>query len=153
MTSRIVFALAFSLVLGAGACVGSLETTDPIGSGGGPGAGPDGGTGGGGAAAKTFFDTNIEPLLTEARPKGSCASCHEGNDTANGPDFLGLTAADNYTQLIGSARLINTGTPASSLLVTKGDHTGDAFCTAAGVPYATCTQDEVSLITQWIGME
>ncbi len=153
MTCRIVFALAFSLVLGAGACVGTLETTDPLGSGGGPGGADAGTGGGGGAAAKTFFDTNVEPLLSTARPKGACAACHQGANAVDGPDFLGATSADNYATLAGSLRLVNPANPTGSLLVTKGDHDGDALCTAAGVPYATCTQDEVSLIAQWIGME
>ncbi|HUH04121.1 MAG TPA: hypothetical protein VML75_19120 [Kofleriaceae bacterium] len=131
-------------------CVGELEPQDPGGFGipGGPDATPPGVA----SPAHAYYDTNIAPLLVAARPKGTCASCHQGSNIADGPDFLGTVAAVNYSTLVGNTRLIGA-TPALSYFVTRGDHNGNAFCTGVDTPYVGCTSDEVILVNTWIMME
>lgn len=123
-------------------CTGELIPLDPQ-PGPGPDADPDPGADAGSAdpAARTFFDTNVQPLFILVRPLGACTGCHQDLDPINGPDFLGTTPLDNYDMLIGDQRLM-TGDPATSLLVTKGLHSGDAF-----------TPIEISTINQWILLE
>ena len=143
-----LIALSFALIVGTLGCVGELEPLDPAAGPG--GGGPDAAVTN--AAAKTYYETNIAPLMTSARPKGTCASCHSGSDPINGPDFLGVTAASGYDMLISNTRLVNPDSPATSVLLTRGDHSGDAWCTGAGTPYAQCNTDEVGLITQWMSI-
>lgn len=144
-----LIALSFALALTT-ACVGELIEIDP-GAGGGGGGGADAGTVN--QAGKNFYDTNIAPMMISVRPKGTCASCHAGTDAINGPDFLGTTIASGYQTLMANTRLVNTTTPASSVLITRGDHTGDAWCSGPGTPYAACTEDEIGIINQWIALE
>ncbi|RMH40888.1 MAG: hypothetical protein D6689_12585 [Deltaproteobacteria bacterium] len=125
--------------VGMVACVGELTPVDP--ATGGPGGGPDAGRGGGATEARDYFDTEVQPLLALPRPKGACTVCHQGVDPGNGPDFLGADAAANYDALTANPRLVS-GDPATSLLVTKGEHAGDAFAPA-----------EISIINEWILME
>ncbi len=129
-------------------CVGELETLE---GGGGGGGGADAGGGGNSAAAQTYYTNNVRPLLIAARPKGACSACHEGIDAANGRDFMGATLTDNYATLAADTRLVN-GSPATSLLISRGDHTGDAFCTGPGTPYAACADNEVATVTTWISL-
>jgi hypothetical protein len=135
--------LALALLLAAATgCVGELIPIEPgPGPGGGPDAGGGGGGGGGDALARQYFDDNVQPLLVLARPKGACSVCHEGANIADGPDFMGASPATNYDSLVSDTRLVG-GDPAASLLVIKGDHSGDAFEPA-----------EVSTINEWILME
>ncbi len=126
-------------------CVGELVEDDPT-----PGGTADAGQVN--MAARMFFDQNVQPMFGIARPKLACTVCHEGAEPANGPDFLGATPAVNYATLKADTRLVGT-TAAASVLITRGDHSGDAFCTGVNVPYAGCTVDEVGLITQWINLE
>ena len=79
-------------------------------------------------------------------------SIHQGTDPVNGPYFLGTSTAMNYSTLSTDARLV-TGSAVTSVLLMRGDHTGDAFCQGVGVPYVACTIDEVNLVTQWITLE
>lgn len=137
--------LAFVLTFAAAGCVGQLTENDPPDN-----TAADAGTGN--SAAKMFFDTNVDPLFSAARPKGACSVCHQGTNAADGPDFLGATTADNYATLKADTRLVSTS-PTTSVLLLKGDHTGDALCTGVNTPYTGCTADEVSLISQWITME
>lgn len=144
---RFIYTCALSMFLGlASGCVGELEPLPA----GGVGGGADASTGN--PQARTFYDSNIAPMMTAARPKGTCAACHQGVDPINGPDFLGANPASGYTTLIGNPRLVNTASPATSVLITRGDHAGDAFCTGVDTPYAGCTVNEVDTITQWITM-
>jgi hypothetical protein len=147
-----LIALLFSLILAGAACVGELETIDPDDTGGGTGgAGPDAGAGSG-LTAKEYYDQNVAPMMTVSRPKGTCANCHVGTDPINGPDFFGTTMAEAYDTLVANTRLVNSATPAASVLITRGDHTGDAFCDGIASPYAGCTEDEITIITNWINL-
>jgi hypothetical protein len=144
--------LVLTALLGlAAGCVGELT---PIGAAdddddvGGPDAGDDVGS----AAGRQFYNANIAPMMIKLRPKGTCVSCHQGTDAINGPDFLGETSADNYDTLVVNTRLV-AATPATSVFCTKPDHNGNALCTGAGVPYAECTEDEVTKAGQWIMLE
>lgn len=92
-------------------------------------------------AARIFFDTNVQPLLVLVRPLGACVGCHQNIDPVDGPDFLGSTPLETYDLLVGNQRLISTD-PATSLLVIKGLHNGDAFAPT-----------EISTINQWILLE
>lgn len=103
-------------------------------------------------AAKQFFDSSIVPLLASARPKGACALCHQGTNVSNGPIFMGESSAENYSAMTGDVSLVGSS-PTNSSLLTRGDHSGNAFCTGAGVPYSQCTQDESALISEWITMQ
>jgi hypothetical protein len=143
---------ALALVF-AGACAGELVPNEGIGAGGGAGGGADAGSGGGGSAqGASFFTTNIQPMLTAPRPKGTCVQCHLGENPADGPDFLGTSLAGSYEAIMGTPGLIGASL-AQSTFYSKGDHSGDAFCTAAGTPYAACTAAELSVISQWISIE
>ena len=153
--------LAIALSLSAGACTGELTLVDPAGGGGGGGGGgaDAGGGGGGGGAGEAMFNDEIVPLFSSARPKGACIVCH-GNVAPVDPDFLGMgEPADRYPTIMGftsavtGRKMVGTSAADSELLL-KGDHpTGDAFCTGAGAPYAACTTDEVTLISDWIALE
>jgi len=136
--------LLLVLALVTTGCVGELTVSDP------PAGNVDAGTVN--MAARQFFDLNVLPLMSAARPKQACAVCHQGVDAANGPDFLGAGVTNNYDMLVGNTRLVGT-TAATSVLLTRGDHTGDAWCTGVNVPYAGCAADEIGLITQWINLE
>lgn len=138
-------ALAFALSLTAAGCVGQLTEDDPPDN-----TTPDATTGG--TAARMFFDNNVQPLFGLGRPKGACTVCHQGANAVDGPDFLGASAADNYATLKADTRLVSA-TAANSVLITRGDHNGNAFCTGVNTPYAGCTADEIAVITQWIEME
>lgn len=143
-------ALSLSLALALVGCVGELEPQDPGGFGipGGPDATPPGVN----SPAHEYYDVNVAPILLQARPKGSCVLCHQGINLADGPDFLGVTAAANYSSLVSNTRLIGA-TPALSYFVTRGDHNGNAFCTGLDTPYVGCGADEVTLVNTWIMME
>ncbi len=126
--------------LGLIGCTGELVPLDPQPSPD-PDAGPDPAADAGAPVARAFFDTNVQPLFIVVRPLGACTGCHQGVDPVNGPDFLGATPLDNYDTLSGDQRLM-TDDPATSLLVNKGLHTGDAFAPT-----------EISTINQWILLE
>jgi mono/diheme cytochrome c family protein len=145
----LALSLAVCATLAMG-CVGELEPQDPgaFGIPGGPDATPPGVA----SPAHAYYDTNVAPLMIITRPKGSCASCHQGVSPADGPDFLGNTPSANYSNLVTNTRLVGA-TPAVSILVTKGDHNGNAYCTGVGVPYGACTADEVTILNTWIMME
>jgi hypothetical protein len=144
------YALSLCLASCLVGCVGELEPLDPGGFGiaGGPDATPPGVA----SPAHAYFDLNVSPILNIQRPKGSCVACHQGVSPADGPDFLGNTPGANYSTLVANVRLV-AATPATSILVTKGDHNGDPFCTGVGVPYGACTADEVTILNTWIMME
>lgn len=149
---RSISPLLVALVLAATTgCTGELIPLepDPVGAGddrsgddSGGASSPDAGAGAADETiARSYFDDTVQPLLALARPRGSCASCHEGAEPGNGPDFMGLVPADNYDALLGDARLVSDS-PSTSLLVIKGAHAGDAFEPA-----------EISAINEWILME
>jgi hypothetical protein len=143
-----VHRLGLLAVLAAFACTGEFVSAQPDADGGGA---RDAG-GAGSAAGRRYFEAKVQPLLVVVRPKGTCAFCHQQGLGGTGPFFLGATAASAYDALINNRRLVGA-TAAASLLVTRGDHTGDAFCTGAGVPYAACATDEVELLEAWIALE
>ena len=149
-------------VLLAGGCTGELTLVDS--AGGGIGGGADGGGGGGGGGGEqsegeAMFHAEIEPMFSVPRPKGACVVCH-GNIGPADPDFLGTGDAAmryptimSFVSAVTGRKMVGT-TAADSELLLKGDHpTGDAFCTGAGTPYAQCTEDEVTIITDWILLE
>ena len=132
-------------------CVGELETLEGSGGGGGGGGGGVDAGGTTNAAAQTYYTNNVRPLLIAARPKGACNVCHEGANLADGPDFMGAASGENYAALVGNTRMVS-GDPATSQLILRGDHSGDAFCTGAGAPYAQCIENEVGILTTWINL-
>jgi len=143
--------LAALLGLAAG-CVGELTPLEADDTGGG-GGGPDAGSSGvGSAAGRQFFAANLEPMWIASRPKGVCAGCHQGTNAVDGPDFLGATTTTHYDTLVVNSLLVGT-TPENSVLIIKGDHEGNAFCTGTDTPYAGCTSDEQTLVQQWILLE
>lgn len=145
----------------AAACTGQL-----VGGGSGPDAGPvDAGPGveveasdaavadaGDPADPRLRFASTVEPILSRARPKGTCVDCHEGTDPGDGPDFLGPDLGSHYESLTSDPRLIGD-TPDASLLFTRGDHAGDAFCTGEEEPYPGCAEDESAAVADWIASE
>jgi len=136
--------IAFALLL-VGACSGEfvLEEGSDL-NGGNPGGGGGGADGGavatGSAEGAAFFRANIQPLMSTPRPLQPCAICHQGDNIANGPIFLGLSADENY-QAILSAGLIGA-TPLASRFYTRGVHAGDAF-----------PANESLLVAEWIRIE
>jgi mono/diheme cytochrome c family protein len=123
------------------ACTGDFEFKN--GGGGGvnppPAGNPDAGSSTGDGAA--YFQLNVLPMLSSPRPKGACALCHQGANTADGPDFLGLNAETNYATLLATPGLIGIAASSSSLY-TRGDHGGNAFLA-----------DELIKVSLWIDME
>jgi hypothetical protein len=155
MSRPAVATLILALGLTLAACSGELTITSPGPGGGiGGGGGADAGTGGGGddTQSRAVFASDVQPLLIASRPKGACATCHQGQNPGDGPDFLGTTAAANFDTLVADPGLIG-GTAAGSGLLNRGDHTGNAFCTGSGTPYAGCVVDEVSIISNWITIQ
>lgn len=128
----------------AGACSGEFvlqEGSDLNGGGGGGGGGADAGSvANGSVEGEAFFNTNILPLMSVPRPLQPCALCHQGTDTASGPNFLGLNAEANYRSIL-DAGLIGA-TPLESRLYTRGVHSGDAF-----------PANEALLVAEWIRIE
>lgn len=102
--------------------------------------------------ATLLFDAEIDPIFVADRPRGTCASCHEGSDPGDGPDFLGPDPDGHRASLLGQPRIVGDR-PDASLLFTRGDHTGDALCTGPGAPYAGCDRDEASAVAGWITAE
>lgn len=161
--------LTIAITVTLGACAGDMVLDDPYsrggsgeggaGGGGGGSSSADAGTGGAGggeelgsAEGRQYFQTYVQPILLSNRPKGSCALCHQGTNTANGPIFMGASQAENYEALLEHARMIGAD-PASSGLVTRGDHAGNSFCQGLGVPYNQCSEDEFAVISDWIRLE
>jgi len=129
-------------VLGLIGCTGELIPLDPqppVGADAGVNPGAD--AGGGDPVARAFYDDNVAPLFVVTRPLGACIACHQNVDPIDGPDFLGTAPLQSYDLLVANTRLISDN-PATSLLVVKGLHTGDAFAPA-----------ELSTINQWIMLE
>jgi hypothetical protein len=141
------------------ACTGTLSAIDPPGGGdagilatvedGSTGAAADAGDPG---DPRVLFATAVDPILVRARLRGACADCHEGRDPGDGPDFLGPDARSHRDSLLGAPHLVGASADAS-LLFTRGDHTGDAFCTAAETPVAGCAADEAAIVAAWIAAE
>jgi hypothetical protein len=104
------------------------------------------------SAAGLLFAAEIDPLLDAARPRGACTSCHEGGDPSDGPDFLGPDAAGHRAALLAQPRIVGDR-PETSLLFTRGDHAGDAWCTGPDAPYAGCDRDEAAAVADWITAE
>jgi len=109
--------------------------------GGGTGSSSGGSSSGGGTTARQLFDANVSSLIGSA-----CAICHKTAGAAQ--DFTG-TGPATYYQTITTYQLTTplTGTfivydPNSSLLVTKGAHTGRAFTAA-----------EKATVVQWLDKE
>jgi cytochrome c553 len=90
--------------------------------------------------SEAAFVDSVQPLLQLDRPAGACAFCHEADQSGPGPEFLGPTSADNHDALLSDLRIVS-GDAATSLLVTKGAHAGDAFA-----------PDEIDTIGLWIEM-
>jgi len=127
------------------ACSGKLELTDP------PSGGPDGPDGGDGADSRAMFDSEVEPLLARARPKGACIGCHQGTDAVNGPDYLGPDSTTHY-ETLRTNHVLGTS-PETSLLLNKPDHVGNTWCRGTDDPYAGCTEDETLILADWILLE
>jgi cytochrome c553 len=110
------------------------------GSAGGQAGGAAGGAAGAGGmavpSARMYFETNVRSILVTA-----CADCHDSTKTGPGPDFLGAGEVSYWAQLKADPRMIGA-TPQTSLLVTKGAHTGRAF-----------TASEEPTVATWILME
>ena len=105
------FALALSLTLGL-AAVGCNGEMVPLGSSGPAASGDDDSTEpppATGGNAEATFNATVKPLLT------ACAGCH-ANTGALG--FLGGTGESGYYAALTGGDVINTTTPASSVLLT-----------------------------------
>src|SRR5688572_29358739 len=90
------------------------------------------------AAARTYFETQAYPTLTEA----SCVSCHA---TMPGVNFLaGAPDARAAYQTIRNftPAVLNTDAPGSSRVLMKGAHSGPAL-----------TPTQASVLLQWATLE
>jgi hypothetical protein len=129
---------------GTGAGAGTPTSTG-VGPGTGPGTGPATGpsTGPGGPNGRAFFDENVSPILNNGTAGALCASCHSSEfpDTTAGPDFLGTATTTYYDSLVANVVYVNA-TPASSRLLTRGQHLGPAF-----------TAPQAALVTEWLEIE
>jgi len=83
--------------------------------------------------ARDYFDAEVAPMLAD-----SCAGCHTG---VAGPAFL---AEPMYPTLMTYGRAIDRESPADSLLVAKGRHSGLTF-------WWSDAQRET--LVEWIGLE
>lgn len=84
--------------------------------------------------AAEFFSTRVEPMLGSR-----CGGCHAADRV--GPDFL-RPAPDVRTTLLGYPALVDLERPASSRLITKGEHSGPAL-----------SATEAETVETWIGHE
>ena len=142
MRNGLIFATTFALF----GCTGGLYMP-PTGSGGSNGSGGSGGTvgsggsGGSGGATMTpqaYFENNVSPIFLS-----KCSSCHMGSGTdANGPNWLGPSETAFYVSVKMDTRFYTPSAPASSLLITKGQHEGPALL--AG---------EAQAIQSWLALE
>ena len=130
------------------ACTGRLEPTQ---GGDGDGDGDvDAATGP--TPEEMQFTNTVLPLIElGGRDKGACTGCHTG---AVGPIIFGAnnTTDTAYSVLLAHPTMLRSPAETSGMLA-RGDHDGNAFCTAAATPDAYCTEDEVSIITAWIAAE
>jgi cytochrome c553 len=85
-------------------------------------------------SAETLFSTQVEPMLATR-----CGGCHTTGRI--GPDFL-RPEPDVRTMLLSFPALIDLDAPASSRLLTKGEHDGPAFRPA-----------EAEVVRRWIERE
>lgn len=129
-TSALLVAL---VLLGAG-CRSGVLSVRAMGDGG--GVAPDM-TGDGGTpmvSASELFTTTVEPMLVSR-----CGGCH-------GPDRVALDflrpSPDVRTTLLSYPALVDLESPASSRLLTKGEHSGPALATG-----------EADLVRTWIERE
>jgi len=127
----------FAVMVLAGGCVGSLETTPP---GGGPNpGGPDAGAVSA-TNAKPEFDQNVYPIV-----KAKCIGCHSSaGPSGNVTGFVATDAAQGYVTLTGYTALVGNYTPTSAALLNK---------ISAGHQGITYTADEISKITGWLEKE
>jgi hypothetical protein len=102
---------------------------------------------GGGGEAREVWTSDVQPLFVVPRPKGACASCHQGVGSF-GPAFLGPTQAESYDTLTAGGLI--GATPESSRLLTIGEHTGNGFCSGVDTPATGCATDEVTVVSDWI---
>jgi len=84
-------------------------------------------------AAQTAFESNVLPVMN-----GFCGSCHASMANV---DFM-KAQPDVHTRMLTWPKLINLDTPASSLLLNKGAHSGPAL-----------TSDQAAAILDWIKLE
>ena len=80
-------------------------------------------------------------MISRSRPKGACATCHQGDNPSDNLFFLGASVETSYTSLLNAPGLIGA-TPAESRFYVRGDHAGDAFEPA-----------ELSKVASWIELE
>lgn len=123
------FLLVVVLLAGAG-CRSGVISVRAMGDGGVSPTG-DGATG---IDAATYFSTRVGPTL-ESR----CGGCHGADRT--GPDFL-RPDPDVRTTLLSYPALVDLTRPASSRLVTKGEHSGPAL-----------SASEIETVESWIELE
>jgi hypothetical protein len=143
--------LTFAAVLALG-CTGEFTFESPQGTVNPPGNGGDN------SAARLFYNQNIEPMLILQRPSGPCVLCHSDPTPyaeQGAPILFGNRSSPDvtYTTLVSSG-FVGT-TPADSQFLNVVHETptiGDSFCGGLGDPYEQCTQDEVSLIAEWVGL-
>lgn len=139
------------LVLALSGCYGELTLNDPP-----PGFGPadDLGENDGARAdnpvARELWDSDIAPLMTVARPKGTCVTCHQGEVNV-GPTFLGASPDRSYDTV--RAGVLIGDSPETSRFLTIGEHTGNGFCTGAGAPVPECTDDEATIVADWLRVQ
>jgi mono/diheme cytochrome c family protein len=111
LSRRIALALSLTLGLAAMGCAGEMV---PLGSSSPSGDDDDSppppqADAGGGATPESTFNANVAPLLT------TCAGCHANAGTLG---FMGAGGPTGYYAAITASDVIDTTTPASSVLLT-----------------------------------
>lgn len=127
--------VASLLLIGTAACTGGLSGT-PMGDDDGvtppaPDAAPVGPL-----TARQMFDQDVQPILS-----ANCASCHAGPDASNSPDWMSTDTTTSYNMIVARTDFVNNS-PANSMLLQKGAHTGPAF-----------TDTQVPVMESWLAKE
>ena len=117
--------------------VGDTSTTNPTGS---PTNSPSG----------PSFVTDVYPLFA-SKACNSATACHQGASPSGIVNLGGgsATAADAFTSITGTSGVVDTGTPANSLLLKK-PLTGDPTSHTGGKQFASTSDAAYTTILQWI---
>jgi mono/diheme cytochrome c family protein len=86
------------------------------------------------SAARAKFDQDVLPLVN-----GTCAGCHGGSPV--GPAWM-KPDPDVYSTMVAYPHLLELDSPATSMLLTKGQHQGPAW-----------SVEQAATILEWIQLE
>jgi hypothetical protein len=95
---------------------------------------------GAGEDPRAYFEANVKPIF-----ESTCSGCHSSaypDDATGGPDFLGPSPDAYYDSLVVVSKFVNSD-PGSSLLLTRGQHTGPALDPSTQYP----------LVEHWLELE